>query len=99
MSQSSGRSAAVRGTEEGGHDMTKKWLIAGAATALASAGLVAAGPAAAQPCSNAVVFGNGGGRCDSAPGPDGSFQRCDTVYVLGIGGTNCYLVPGSPPQP
>ncbi|TRW81196.1 hypothetical protein FK535_17190 [Mycolicibacterium sp. 018/SC-01/001] len=80
--------------------MTTKWMIAGAAALLAGAGLatgVSAGTAAAQPCSNAVVFGNGGGRCDSAPAADGSFQRCDTVYVLGIGGTNCYMVPGGPP--
>ena len=80
--------------------MTNKLMIAGAAAVLAGAGLatvVSAGPAAAQPCSNAVVFGNGGGRCDSLPGPDGTFQRCDTVYVLGIGGTNCYQVPVGPP--
>ncbi|MCG7592597.1 hypothetical protein MHN84_01145 [Mycobacterium sp. PSTR-4-N] len=75
-------------------------MIAGAAAAVAGAGLatgVSAAPAGAQPCSNAVVFGNGGGRCDSLPGPDGTFQRCDTVYVLGIGGTNCYQVPVGPP--
>ncbi len=65
---------------------------------LGSAALVAAGPAAAQPCGSAVVFGNGGGRCDSPPGPDGSFTRCDTVYVLGIGGTNCYQVPPGTPR-
>ncbi len=78
--------------------MTKKWMFAaGAAAALVGGGLLAAGPATAQPCSNAVVFGNGGGRCDSLPGPDGTFQRCDTVFVMGIGGTNCYQVPVGPP--
>ncbi|MEH3140474.1 MAG: hypothetical protein PGN37_09875 [Mycobacterium kyogaense] len=80
--------------------MTTKWMIAGAAAVLAGAGLATmapAAPASAQPCSNAVVFGNGGGRCDSLPGPDGTFQRCDTVYVMGIGGTNCYQVPVGPP--
>lgn len=71
------------------------------ATVLVMSGLVAAAPASAQPCvgPNAVVFGNGGGRCDYPPDPDGSFVRCDTVYVFGIGGTNCYRVPpGTPPM-
>lgn len=79
--------------------MRTMWVAVGAAVvALVGAGLVAAGPASAQPpCGNFEIWGNGGGRCDSGPGPDGSFTRCDTVYVLGIGGTNCYLVPGPPP--
>ena len=61
-------------------------------------GFATAGPASAQPCGSAVIWGNGGGRCDSAPAPDGSFTRCDTVYVLGIGGTNCYQVPPGTPR-
>jgi len=74
---------------------------AGAAAALVIAGLGTAGTASAnQPCvgPNAVVFGNGGGRCDYPPGPDGSFIRCDTVYVFGTGGTNCYRVPPGTPR-
>ncbi|EHM22824.1 hypothetical protein MBOL_01890 [Mycobacteroides abscessus subsp. bolletii BD] len=51
-----------------------------------------AGPASAAPCGKVVVWGNGGGVCESDYAPDGSFTRCDTVYVLGIGGTNCYRV-------
>lgn len=75
-------------------------MAVGASAALAVAGIVAAAPAAAQPCMgpNAVVFGNGGGRCDYPPDADGSFVRCDTVFVLGIGGTNCYRVPAGTPR-
>nr|WP_197420245.1 hypothetical protein [Mycobacterium sp. NAZ190054] len=75
-------------------------MAAGAAAALITSGLIAAGPVSAQPCvgPNAVVAGHGGGRCDYPPGPDGSFVRCDTVYVFGIGGTNCYPVPAGTPR-
>jgi hypothetical protein len=75
----------------------KLWCVAAAVGAMVGAGLVTAGPAVAQPCGNAVIAGNGGGRCDSPPGPDGMFTRCDTVYVLGFGGTNCYQVPVGTP--
>jgi len=61
-------------------------------TAVLAGGVALAGPANADPfCCGAVALGNGG-RCESAPDPDGSFVRCDTVYVLGFGGTNCYRV-------
>ncbi|MGP4055391.1 CDGP domain-containing protein [Mycobacterium sp. 4D054] len=73
---------------------------AGAAAVLVTSGLVAAAPVSGQPCTgpSGMYGGNGGGRCDYPPDPDGSFIRCDTVYVLGIGGTNCYRVPpGTPP--
>jgi hypothetical protein len=72
----------------------KKFISTVAITsALLGCGVALAGPAGADPgCGGAVVLGNGGGRCESAPDPDGSFVRCDTVYVLGFGGTNCYRV-------
>lgn len=80
--------------------MTPRILLRiGVAAALVGAGLITAVPASAQyPCGNFEIWGNGGGRCDSAPNPDGSFTRCDTVYVLGIGGTNCYWVPPGTPH-
>jgi hypothetical protein len=73
-------------------------IVAATLAALTTGGIALASPATAQmPCSNATVWGNGGGRCDSGQAADGSFTRCDTVYVLGIGGTNCYRVdPGAP---
>ncbi|BBY78542.1 hypothetical protein MPRF_54410 [Mycolicibacterium parafortuitum] len=79
---------------------TRQIFGLGAAIALPAAALVVAAPATAQPCvgPSTVIAGHGGGRCDSPPGPDGSFTRCDTIYVFGIGSTNCYQVPaGTPP--
>ncbi|MEU9806810.1 hypothetical protein [Mycobacterium sp. NPDC050853] len=77
--------------------MRKLLATLGIAAALAAGSITLAGPAAAAPCGNVVVWGNGGGVCESDFAPDGSFNRCDTVYVLGIGGTNCYRV--YPPAP
>ncbi|MUM15467.1 hypothetical protein FZI91_17890 [Mycobacterium sp. CBMA271] len=77
--------------------MRKLLATLGIAVALTAGGVALAGPAAAAPCGKVVVWGNGGGVCESDFGSDGSFTRCDTVYVLGIGGTNCYRV--YPPAP
>jgi len=64
---------------------------------LLAAALVAA---TVTPTANAMpgqcAYGNGGfgggGFCDYAPNPDGTWMHCETVYVLGFGGTNCFLV-------
>jgi hypothetical protein len=94
--QSSARSGQPGESKE--HKVRKLITAMAIGGALAAGGIVVAGPASADgPCGGAVVFGNGGGRCDYDQRPDGSFTRCDTVYVLGFGGTNCYLV--SPPPP
>jgi hypothetical protein len=73
--------------------MKRSFCAVAIAAAAVGGGIALATPASADPvCGNAIVMGNGGGRCDSAPNPDGSFTQCDTVYVLGFGGTNCYTV-------
>jgi len=76
---------------------SKKLIGAAAITGAIVGGAIAIAAPASADCGGAIVLGNGGGRCDSPPGPDGSFIRCDTVRVLGFGGTNCYRV--YPPAP
>lgn len=80
--------------------MLKVFTATAAVAGLVAAGVAFATPASAQPCvgPNGNFAGNGGGRCDYPPDPDGSFVRCDTVYVLGFGGTNCYRVGPDTPR-
>lgn len=76
----------------------KKLITSVAMGAIVAGGLAFAPSAQALPCGGGGGFGSGGSQCDSAPAPDGSFERCVSVYVLGFGGWNCHRVfPGAPP--
>lgn len=85
-----------------------KTLIGAAAALGLAIGGLSVGAMTAAPAANAApcmtpgggmgsgfgggAWGSGGGRCDGAPAPDGSFERCENVSVLGFGGWNCYRV-------